>query len=308
MKRVAALHAIVAVGALLQSAGCRNIFDDPSECAISADPQGPQLVPATLADIADGVEALIEVQDGYVSLTLTPNGDESQFPVGYDPSRCPQLSATVTLNGVAMLASSPEPVQQEARCSNSYLCASPSFRSSRPVPTTSTMDFVLTDSSGSHEVKIALPPASINGADVLAPNHVASVTFSDPSGTPNLVVVGAPEVGVVFADLTSLVQPTANGFSFVMPSTDLSVSSSNLVDPDWDAGASSCGLGGATLPCNAALEIRFPALFEKCDFASCLVPDDSSSYGAPSGTVLLPVTLAVGADAAAGAVDASDGG
>jgi hypothetical protein len=320
-----AVIAVSIIGATM--AACDIGYDDGEndECTNpSPPPPAPYLVPATLAELHSDMSVVISVdQLAGVAITFDIQYDSTRFETDtVNPPQCPKLSAIATLNDDVMLTSDQTPTKIVSSCGPiEYECASPTFTLAPTAfdATASSLHFSLSDSSGVYDIDVGLPEVSLDGPSVLTPQKTVSATLSPAGIVPTQVVIGAPESGIVFFDVTQDLIPKAGGFSFIMPTIDLTASSESLANPNWDAGVSSCGQGGATLPCNAALEVVFDPIFNRCDFGTCLVEPPASqggsasgaSSGAASGTVFLPVLLASGASDNtddAGASDASANG
>ena len=250
----------------LAVAGCTS-----DACDRGPDESRPVARAATLGDASD-ITASVGV-DPISGVTLSLRGNATD-------GECSTLSASATLNE--------EPMQRQDRqevdeipgactvecCENpSYSCGSLDFTS--PPSSATTLDFVVSDTSGSREIVVLVsgtsPTFAIHGSNVLVQRKTVAIDVSPPNAVATDVFATGTQGGTIFdtQDLTS----TSSGFSFVVP--NLSTFGQSSTDAGADLGA--CGdpaLGPIAFPCSATLEVSFSspsvtATTTICGFADC---------------------------------------
>lgn len=317
---ICAVIAVIIIGVTVAACDIGNRDGAIDGCpAPTRPPPAPYLVPATLDELHEDMTAVISVdQAAGIAISLNIPFDISRFEMEtVNPPQCPKLSAIATLNGDVMRTSDPAPTKITNYCAPiEWECTPPTFTLPASFDATApSLHFSFIDSSGVFDIDVGMPAVSLDGSNVLIARQTVSATLSPAGIVPTQVVIGAPETGAVFFDVTPDVIPKTSGFSFVMPTIDyFTASSESLPNSDFDAGVSSCGAVGATLPCNAALEVTFDPIFNRCDFGTCDVEPPASqggsasgaSSGAASGTVFVSVLLASNASSSADDAGVSD--
>jgi hypothetical protein len=283
--------------------------DDDDECGEGA--PVPQAVPTTIAQTASSLNVTVSTSsDGYdenVSggITLTLDSDTLYA----DPAHCPSFQASATLNGSPLQVASQGGPQCVSECcaSEAYSCERLSFSSDdfSPFANPEGLDFVITDASGSREIRLLPSQATIalQGSNVISPGNL--VTFAVSSSLKSVVqVVVQSADGSQYDDVTSTVAAQDTSFNFTMPV--LGGSDAYAQDDTPTCAQSPCPeiISGSVLA-------QSSGTFPKCDFASC-ASQLATSFSIP---IFLDINPDPEADAGAAipdsgvsTFDAGDGG